>query len=65
MHMYSNWKEERYNFEDSIGAPFMQFMTAVVAIVFFCVLLENFAIYSTNIKKEEKPEEFQNVEKLE
>jgi hypothetical protein len=28
-------------------------------------LLENFAIYSTNIKKEEKPEEFQNVEKLE
>tara|TARA_B110000305_G_C19318172_1_gene577549 strand:+ start:889 stop:1080 length:192 start_codon:yes stop_codon:yes gene_type:complete len=63
--MYSNWKEERYNFEDSIGAPFMQFMTAVVAIVFFCVLLENFAIYSTNIKKEEKPEEFQNVEKLE
>ena len=65
MHMYKNWKEERYNYEENIGVPFMQFMTAVVAIVFFCVLLEKFVIYSTNIKKEEKPAEFLNVEKLE
>jgi len=46
-----------------MGTPLIEFMTLVAAIVFFCVVLENFAIYSTNISKEENPKELK-VEKL-
>ena len=63
--IFTTWQNERFKHEDSIGLPFVYFMTIVIAVVFIFVLFENFAIYSANIlKKEEKLEEFSKIEEL-